>query len=212
MGEYMGTTALTESQRVATSTMKFFIVLCTASLATCAPTATLLHPAAAAVVPVGTHQWPGITDGPVDITCFGCRPLALATVGRKRRGAEPEAKPEADPFVYGTALLGHPFLPFHAPALVGSYTSVDSNGAQYKTGTEAVHPVVIPGRQKREAEDEVAAQTADEAAMILAPVKPLFALNGYAHDLQSGRSFASISTPNIYQALHYALPPYPFFG
>merc|ERR1712025_265201 len=132
MGEYMGTTALTESQRVATSTMKFFIVLCTASLATCAPTATLLHPAAAAVVPVGTHQWPGITDGPVDITCFGCRPLALATVGRKRRGAEPEAKPEADPFVYGTALLGHPFLPFHAPALVGSYTSVDSNGAQYK--------------------------------------------------------------------------------
>merc|ERR1712025_740695 len=118
MGEYMGTTALTESQRVATSIMKFFIVLCTASLATCAPTATLLHPVAAAVVPVGTHQWPGITDGPVDITCFGCRPLALATVGRRRRGAEPEAKPKADPFVYGTALLGHPFFPFHAPAIV----------------------------------------------------------------------------------------------
>merc|ERR1712021_67444 len=96
----MGTTALTLLQRVATSAgnMKLFVVLSTASLAACMPAAQLRHPGLAALVPVGTHQWPGITTGAVDKTCFGCRPAVVAAIhGRKRRDAEPGAEAEAEP-------------------------------------------------------------------------------------------------------------------
>merc|ERR1711892_502806 len=145
----MGTTALTLLQRVATSAgiMKLFVVLSTASLAACMPAAQLLHPGLAALVPVGTHQWPGITTGEVDKTCFGCRPAVVAAIhGRKRREAEPHG--------LLPGFLGHPYLPLHATAVVGSssYQTVDNNGAKYTTGVTALHPVFIHGRRKRGAE------------------------------------------------------------
>merc|ERR1712021_39952 len=114
----MGTTALTLLQRVATSAgiMKLFVVLSTASLAACMPAAQLLHPGLVAVVPVGTHQWPGITTGAVDKTCFGCRPAVVAAIhGRKRRDAEPvaEAEAEAEPEA-AAAAIPLPAAPLYA--------------------------------------------------------------------------------------------------
>merc|ERR1711892_747940 len=153
----MGTTALTLLQRVATSAgiMKLFVVLSTASLAVCMPAAQLLHPGLAALVPVGTHQWPGITNGAVDKTCFGCRPAVVAAIhGRKRREAEPvaEAEAAAEPHGLLPGFLVHPYLPLHATAVVGSssYQTVDNNGAKYTTGVTALHPVFIHGRRKEE--------------------------------------------------------------
>merc|ERR1711935_767821 len=223
--EYMGTTALTLLQRVATSAgiMKLFVVLSTASLAACMPAAHLLHPGLVAVVPVGTHQWPGITNGDVDKTCFGCRPAVVAAIhGRKRRDAEPvaEAEAAAEPHGLLPGFLGHPYLPLHATAVVGSssYQTVDNNGAKYTTGVTALHPVFIHGRIKRgaeaEAEPEAVAEAEAEpegAAAIPLPAAPLYALNGYAHSLP-GNSYASISTPNLYHALPHHLPVYPLFG
>merc|ERR1712201_7450 len=174
----MGTTALTYTQRVAkiTAIMNFFIILSTASLVTSAPAPHGIHPVVSAVVPVTSNQWPGITDGNVDSTCYGCRQVVVAPVPllRKVREAEPAAEPEAEPHVVVPGLLGHPYLPLHATALLGSssYQTVDNNGAAYTTGVTAVHPV-----------------------------QPLSALNGYAHSLESGDSFVSISTPNLYHAL-----------
>merc|ERR1711935_862531 len=221
--EYMGTTALTLLQRVATSAgiMKLFVVLSTASLAACMPAAQLLHPGLAALVPVGTHQWPGITTGAVDKTCFGCRPAVVAAIhGRKRREAEPvaEAEAAAEPHGLLPGFLGHPYLPLHATAAVGSssFQTVDNNGAKHTTGVTSLHPVLIHGRRKRQAEAEavVDAEAKPEAAAAAAiplPSAPLYALNGYAHALP-GNSYASISTPNLYHALPHRLPVYPLFG
>merc|ERR1712106_799071 len=162
----MGTTALTLLQRVATSAgiMKLFVVLSTASLAACMPAAHILHPGLVAVVPVGTHQWPGITTGDVDKTCFGCRPAVVAAIhGRKRRDAEPvaEAEAAAEPHGFLPGFLGHPYLPLHATAVVGSssFQTVDNNGAKYTTGVTALHPVLIHGRRKREAEAATEAES-----------------------------------------------------
>merc|ERR1711935_92835 len=192
--EYMGTTALTLLQRVATSAgiMKLFVVLSTASLAACMPAAQLLHPGLPALVPVGTHQWPGITTGAVDKTCFGCRPAVVAAVhGRKRRDAEPVAEAAAEPHGLLPGFLGHPYLPLHATAVVGSssYQTVDNNGAKYTTGVTALHPVFIHGRRKRgaeaEAEPEAVAEAEAEPEAAAAaiplplPAAPLYALNGY---------------------------------
>merc|ERR1712123_248872 len=190
----MGTTALTLLQRVATSAgiMKLFVVLSTASLTACMPAAQLFHPGLVAVVPVGTHQWPGITTGEVDKTCFGCRPAVVAAIhGRKRRDAEPvaEAEAAAEPHGLLPGFLGHPYLPLHATAVVGSssYQTVDNNGAKYTTGVTALHPVFIHGRRKRgaeaEAEPEAEAEADAAAAAIPLPASPLYALNGYAHSL-----------------------------
>merc|ERR1711935_336882 len=231
--EYMGTTALTLLQRVATSAgiMKLFVVLSTASLAACMPAAQLLHPGLPALVPVGTHQWPGITTGAVDKTCFGCRPAVVAAIhGRKRREAEPVAEAAAEPHGFLPGFLGHPYLPLHATAVVGSssFQTVDNNGAKYTTGVTSLHPVLIHGRRKRQAEVEAEANPkaaaepeaeadaeakpdAAAAAAIPLPAAPLYALNGYAHALP-GNSYASISTPNLYHALPHRLPVYPLFG
>merc|ERR1712123_484565 len=164
----MGTTALTLLQRVATSAviMKLFVVLSTASLAACMPAAHLLHPGLVAVVPVGTHQWPGITTAGVDKTCFGCRPAVVAAIhGRKRRDAEPVAEAAAEPHGLLPGFLGHPYLPLHATAVVGSssYQTVDNNGAKYTTGVTALHPVFIHGRRKRGAEAEAEPEAEAEA-------------------------------------------------
>merc|ERR1712106_434043 len=204
------------------------------------PAAHLLHPGLVAVVPVGTHQWPGITTGAVDKTCFGCRPAVVAAIhGRKRRDAEPVAEAAAEPHGFLPGFLGHPYLPLHATAVVGSssFQTVDNNGAKYTTGVTSLHPVLIHGRRKRQAEAEVVAEAeavveaeakpkaaaepeaeADAeakpeaaAAAIPLPAAPLFALNGYAHALP-GNSYASISTPNLYHALPHHLPVYPLFG
>merc|ERR1711935_938390 len=168
--EYMGTTALTLLQRVATSAgiMKLFVVLSTASLAACMPAAQLLHPGLPALVPVGTHQWPGITTGAVDKTCFGCRPAVIAAIHRrKRRDAEPvaEAEAAAEPHGFLPGFLGHPYLPLHATAVVGSssFQTVDSNGAKYTTGVTALPPVFIHGRRKRGAEAEAEPEAVAEA-------------------------------------------------
>merc|ERR1711935_792953 len=234
--EYMGTTALTLLQRVATSAgiMKLFVVLSTASLAACMPAAQLLHPGLPALVPVGTHQWPGITTGAVDKTCFGCRPAVVAAIhGRKRREAEPVAEAAAEPHGFLPGFLGHPYLPLHSTAVVGSssYQTVDHNGDKYTTGVTALHPVFIHGRRKRGAEAEAEPEAVAEAeakpeavakpeaeaepeaaaAAIPLPAAPLYALNGYAHSLP-GNSYASISTPNLYHALPHHLPAYPLFG
>merc|ERR1711935_681988 len=222
--EYMGTTALTLLQRVATSAgiMKLFVVLSTASLAACMAAAQLLHPGLAAVVPVGTHQWPGITTGAVDKTCFGCRPAVVAAIhGRKRREAQPVAEAAAEPHGFLPGFLGHPYLPLHATGVVGSssYQTVDNNGAKYTTGVTELHPVFIHGRRKRGAEAEAEpeavaeAEAKPEAAAAAIPLAaaPLYALNGYAHSLP-GNSYASISTPNLYHALPHHLPVYPLFG
>merc|ERR1711935_1258612 len=223
--EYMGTTALTLLQRVATSAgiMKLFVVLSTASLAACMPAAHLLHPGLVAVVPVGTHQWPGITTGAVDKTCFGCRPAVVAAIhGRKRREAEPvaEAEAAAEPHGLLPGFLGHPYLPLHATAVGGSssFQTVDNNGAKYTTGVTSLHPVLIHGRRKRQAEAEAEPEAVAEAeaepeaaAAIPFPVSPFVSLNGYTHSLP-GNSYASISTPNLYHALPHHLPVYPLFG
>merc|ERR1712128_227519 len=222
----MGTTALTLLQRVATSAgiMKLFVVLSTASLAACMPAAQLFHPGLVAVLPVGTHQWPGITTGEVDKTCFGCRPAVVAAIhGRKRRDAEPVAEAAAEPHGLLPGFLGHPYLTLHATAVVGSssFQTVDNNGAKYTTGVTSLHPVLIHGRRKRQAEAEAATEAESEvvaepeadaaAAAIPLPAAPLYALNGYAHSLP-GNSYASISTPNLYHALPHHLPVYPLFG
>merc|ERR1712098_130316 len=212
----MGTTALTYTQRVAkiTAIMNFFIILSAASFVTSAPAPHGIHPVVSAVVPVTSNQWPGITDGNVDTTCYGCRQVVVAPVPllRKVREAEPAAEPEAEPHVVVPGLLGHPYLPLHATALLGSssYQTVDNNGAAYTTGVTAVHPVLIHGRKKRGAE-AVADAEAEPAAALL-PVQPLSALNGYAHSLESGDSFVSISTPNLYHALPHHIPAFHVIG
>merc|ERR1711935_1182553 len=180
--EYMGTTALTLLQRVATSAgiMKLFVVLSTASLAACMPAAQLLHPGLPALVPVGTHQWPGITTGAVDKTCFGCRPAVVAAIhGRKRRDAEPVAEAAAEPHGFLPGFLGHPYLPLHATAVVGSssFQTVDNNGAKYTTGVTFLPPVLIHGRRKRQAEAEAATEAESEVvaeaeAVVEAEAKP----------------------------------------
>merc|ERR1739845_254363 len=213
-----------------------------------APLVHPIHPVVGAIVPIGTNQWPGQTTETEDTTCFGCRAYAVAPViGRRRREAEadPEAEAEAEaeakptaeikPFVHlpHPGFIGHPFLPFHPTALVGSssYAKVDHNGDAYTTGVKALHPVIL-GRKKRqteetEAETEVEEATEVEAEEEGAPeaevkaVKPLipravnphFAINGYAHSLP-GKSYASVSTPNVYHPLPLPVihSAFPFLG
>lgn len=141
------------------------------------------HIAHTAVVPLATHQWPGITTPFVDSTCFGCRPAAHIVVGRRRRGADAEAEAvaEAKPEAHGIYPLSYPLVAHTALVGSSSFQAVNLAGAAYSTGVTALHPVNILGRKKRGAEAQ--AQVA---------------VNGYAHSLQSGNSFASVSTPNYF--------------
>merc|ERR1711935_499384 len=217
--EYMGTTALTLLQRVATSAgiMKLFVVLSTASLAACMPAAQLLHPGLAALVPVGTHQWPGITTGAVDKTCFGCRPAVVAAIhGRKRREAEPVAEAAAEPHGFLPGLLGHPYLPLHATAVVGSssFQTVDNNGAKYTTGVTSLHPVLIHGRRKRQAEAEAATEAdsevvAEAEAVVEAEAKPKAAAEPEAEaDAEAKPDAAAAAAIPLPAAPLYALNGY----
>merc|ERR1711935_1163832 len=221
--EYMGTTALTLLQRVATSTgiMKLFVVLSTASLAACMPAAQLLHPGLAALVPVGTHQWPGITTGDVDKTCFGCRPAVVAAIhGRKRRNAVPvaEAEAAAEPHGFLPGFVGHPYLPLHATAVVGSssFQTVDNNGAKYTTGVTALHPVLIHGRRKRGAEAEAEPEAVAEAeakpeaaAVVEAEAKPKAAAEPEAEaDAEAKPEAAAAAAIPLPAAPLYALNGY----
>merc|ERR1712123_486193 len=211
----MGTTALTLLQRVATSAgiMKLFFVISTASLAACMPAAQLLHPGLPALVPVGTHQWPGITTGAVDKTCFGCRPTVVAAIhGRKRRDAEPVAEAAAEPHGFLPGFLEHPYLPLHATAVVGSssFQTVDNNGAKYTTGVTSLHPVLIHGRRKRQAEAEAEAATeAESEAVVEAEAKPKAAAEPEAEaDAEAKPEAAAAAAIPLPSAPLYALNGY----
>ena len=160
------------------------------------------HAAPYAAVPVKQLQWPGVAAPGLDTTCFGCRTHVLVPVGRKRRSAEAvaEASPEASP----EAFYPLPVAPFYPHGLVpvvplhsSSYAAVNHAGIAYNTGVHTVKVVPV-GRRRRAAEAEA---TAEADAYYTA-------LNGYAHNLESGNSFAAISTG---PALPYvpAVPAYP---
>merc|ERR1712106_382311 len=108
--------------------------------------------------------------------------------------AEPKAEAEAavTPFHHLPLAPFHPapYHPYHVP-LVGlrssSYAHVNNGGVAYNTGVHAVH--VVPfGRRRRDAGAEA---DAEAEAVVIAPLK---SLNGYAHNLGSGNSYASISS------------------
>merc|ERR1712128_204109 len=213
----MGNTALILLQvgsvgRTLVINMKCFVLsgLLSLSLAAPAPEAEAAlgypllahHVAPFAVVPVKQLQWPGVSAPGVDSTCFGCRASVVVPVGRRRREAEAvaeavaEAEPKAEaeaavtPFHHLPLAPFHPapYHPYHVP-LVGlrssSYAHVNNGGVAYNTGVHAVH--VVPfGRRRRDAGAEAVAE-----AVVIAPLK---SLNGYAHNLGSGNSYASISS------------------
>merc|ERR1712128_125417 len=225
--------------------MKCFILSSLLSLSVAAPApeaeAALGYPLLAhhvapfAVVPARQLQWPGVSAPGVDSTCFGCRASVVVPVGRRRREAEAEAVAEAEaepkaeaavtPFHHLPLAPFHPapYQPYHVP-LVGlrssSYAHVNNGGVAYNTGVHAVH--VVPfGRRRRDAGAEANAEADVEAeadaeaeAVVIAPLK---SLNGYAHNLGSGNSYASISSgpavPHVYGfAAHPAVYGYPYLG
>merc|ERR1712128_221644 len=233
--------------RILVINMKCFVLsgLLSLSLAAPAPEAEAAlgypllahHVAPFAVVPVRQLQWPGVSAPGVDSTCFGCRASVVVPVGRRRREAEAvaeavaeaEAEPKAEaeaavtPFHHLSLAPFHPapYHPYHVP-LVGlrssSYAHVNNGGVAYNTGVHAVH--VVPfGRVRRDAGAEAVAEADAEAvaeaeAVVIAPLK---SLNGYAHNLGSGNSYASISTgpavPHVYGfAAHPAVYGYPYLG
>merc|ERR1739838_212285 len=193
------------------------------------------HVAPFAVVPVKQLQWPGVSAPGVDSTCFGCRASVVVPVGRRRREAEAvaeavaeaEAEPKAEaeaavtPFHHLPLAPFHPapYHPYHVP-LVGlrssSYAHVNNGGVAYNTGVHAVH--VVPfGRRRRDAGAEADAEADAEAESEAVFIAPLKSLNGYAHNLGSGNSYASISSgpavPHVYGfAAHSAVYGYPYLG
>merc|ERR1711913_252659 len=154
------------------------------------------HVAPLAVVPAKQLQWPGVSAPGVDTTCFGCRQAVVVAVGRRRREAEAEAEPVAEAAgapLYPLSVA--PFYPYHVPAVAlhsSSYAAVNNAGVAYNTGVRAVH-VLHAGRKRREAAAEA---EADADAYY-----PYFtSVNGYAHNLLSGNSYASISSGLPYHA------------
>merc|ERR1711994_357408 len=165
-----------------------------------------------AVLPAKQLQWPGVSAPGLDKTCFGCRSAVVVPVGRRRREAEaeaeaapeaeaeaaPEAEAEAAPEAEASAAglyrlavapfahypLGYPVIPALALRSSG-YAAVNNAGVSYSTGVHSVKVVPI-GRKRRAAEAEADAE-ADADAFYTS-------LNGYAHNLGSGKSFAAISS------------------
>merc|ERR1712061_653525 len=170
------------------------------------------HVAPLAVVPAKQLLWPGVSAPGVDTTCFGCRQAVVVAVGRRRR--EAEAVAEAEPVAEAAAaplypLSVAPFYPYHVPAVAlhsSSYAAVNNAGVAYNTGVRAVH-VLHAGRKRREAPPEA---EADADAYY-----PYFtSVNGYAHNLLSGNSYASNSSGLPYHA-HTAFGygyPYHYLG
>merc|ERR1739847_46243 len=223
----MGTTALVLilEGSVGGFIMNFFLLSSVISLSLAAPApeaeakAGLLHPVLAhhvaplAVVPAKQLQWPGITAPGVDSTCFGCR--SAVVVGRERREAEAEADAEAEaeatadaePVAEAAAapfypLAVAPHYPYHVPAVApksSGYATVNNAGVSYSTGVHAVH--VLPlGRRRRDADAD-------------ADYHPYFAaaaVNGYAHNLGSGNSYAAISSGLPYHGVYGY--PYAYLG
>merc|ERR1712038_546437 len=220
----MGTTALVLilEGSVGGFIMNFFLLSSVISLSLAAPApeaeakAGLLHPVLAhhvaplAVVPTKQLQWPGITAPGVDSTCFGCR--SAVVVGRKRReaeaeaDAEPVAKAAAAPF-YPLAVAPH--YPYHVPAVAlksSGYATVNNAGVSYSTGVHAVH--VLPlGRRRRDADADA---EADADAYYHPYFTPAAAVNGYAHNLGSGNSYAAISSGLPYHGVYGY--PYAYLG
>merc|ERR1711970_335194 len=219
----MGTTALVLilEGSVGGFIMNFFLLSSVVSLSLAAPApeaeakAGLLHPVLAhhvaplAVVPTKQLQWPGITAPGVDSTCFGCR--SAVVVGRKRREAEAVADAEAvaeaaaAPF-YPLAVAPH--YPYHVPAVAlksSGYATVNNGGVSYSTGVHAVH--VLPlGRRRRDADADAEA----DADAYYHPYFAAAAVNGYAHNLGSGNSYAAISSGLPYQGVYGY--PYAYLG
>merc|ERR1739847_93102 len=219
----MGTTALVLilEGSVGGFIMNFFLLSSVISLSLAAPApeaeakAGLLHPVLAhhvaplAVVPAKQLQWPGITAPGVDSTCFGCR--SAVVVGRKRREAEAEADAEAEaeaaaaPF-YPLAVAPH--YPYHVPAVAlksSGYATVNNAGVSYSTGVHAVH--VLPlGRRRRDADADAEA----DADTYYHPYFAAAAVNGYAHNLGSGNSYAAISSGLPYHGVYGY--PYAYLG
>merc|ERR1712038_947295 len=220
----MGTTALVLilEGSVGGFIMNFFLLSSVISLSLAAPApeaeakAGLLHPVLAhhvaplAVVPAKQLQWPGITAPGVDSTCFGCR--SAVVVGRKRReaeavaDAEPVAEAAAAPF-YPLAVA--PDYPYHVPAVAlksSGYATVNNAGVSYSTGVHAVH--VLPlGRRRRDADADA---EADADAYYHPYFTPAAAVNGYAHNLGSGNSYAAISSGLPYHGVYGY--PYAYLG
>merc|ERR1739847_144050 len=215
----MGTTALVLilEGSVGGFIMNFFLLSSVISLSLAAPApeaeakAGLLHPVLAhhvaplAVVPAKQLQWPGITAPGVDSTCFGCR--SAVVVGRKRREAEaePVAEAAAAPF-YPLAVAPH--YPYHVPAVAlksSGYATVNNAGVSYSTGVHAVH--VLPlGRRRRDADADAEA----DADAYYHPYFAAAAVNGYAHNLGSGNSYAAISSGLPYHGVYGY--PYAYLG
>merc|ERR1712180_496914 len=218
----MGTTALVLilEGSVGGFIMNFFLLSSVISLSLAAPApeaeakAGLLHPVLAhhvaplAVVPAKQLQWPGITAPGVDSTCFGCR--SAVVVGRKRREAEAVADAVAEaaaaPF-YPLAVAPH--YPYHVPAVAlksSGYATVNNAGVSYSTGVHAVH--VLPlGRRRRDADADA---EADADAYYHPYFTPAAAVNGYAHNLGSGNSYAAISSGLPYHGVYGY--PYAYLG
>ena len=216
--------------------MKFFLLSSIISLSLAAPApeaeakAALVHPVLAhhvaplAVVPAKQLQWPGITAPGVDSTCFGCRHAVV--VGRKRRDAdavaeadaEAEATADAEPVAEAAAapfypLAIAPHYPYHVPAVAlrsSGYATVNNGGVSYSTGVHTVN--VLPlGRRRRDAEPDAEA----DADAFYHPYFPAASVNGYAHNLGSGNSYAAISSGLPYVAAPYHGVygyPYPYLG
>merc|ERR1739847_208955 len=217
----MGTTALVLilEGSVGGFIMNFFLLSSVISLSLAAPApeaeakAGLVHPVLAhhvaplAVVPAKQLQWPGITAPGVDSTCFGCR--SAVVVGRKRREAEAVAEPVAEaaaaPF-YPLAVAPH--YPYHVPAVAlksSGYATVNNAGVSYSTGVHAVH--VLPlGRRRRDADADAEA----DADAYYYPYFAAAAVNGYAHNLGSGNSYAAISSGLPYHGVYGY--PYAYLG
>ena len=208
--------------------MKCFVLssLLSLSLAAPAPEATAAaeaspgypllvpHVSPYAVVPSKQLQWPGVSAPGLDQTCFGCRAHVVVPVGRKRRSAEAEAVAEATPeaeadaeaaaaayYPLGARAVA-PYYPYGVvPAVAlhsSSYAAVNHAGVAYNTGVNAV--TVVHGRRRRDAEADAEAEADADAYYS--------ALNGYAHNLGSGHSFAAISSSPSLPYVH-GVPAYP---
>merc|ERR1711970_1174008 len=231
----MGTTALVLilEGSVGGFIMNFFLLSSVISLSLAAPApdaeakAAIVHPILAhhvaplAVVPAKQLQWPGITAPGVDTTCFGCRHAVV--VGRKRREAEAVAEADAEAEAEATAdaepvaeaaaapfypLAVTPHYPYHVPAVAlrsSGYATVNNAGVSYSTGVHAVH--VLPlGRRRRDADADAEA----DADAYYHPYFAAAAVNGYAHNLGSGNSYAAISSGLPYQGVYGY--PYAYLG
>merc|ERR1712123_532322 len=115
----------------------------------------------------------------------------------------PEAAADAD------AALIHPLLVHHAapfavvPAKQLQWPGVSAPGLDQTCFGCRSHVVVPAGRKRRSAEAEAVA----DAAPVVVPA-PALTLNGYAHNLGSGNSFAAISSsPSLHYG--YGLPAFP---